>query len=495
LAVLQLVRAELLIASRNARERWATGKLQMLWFFFLFFGLVFAFRIVILVARDQRVDLGIRPEDLLLLAQFTFFVKGAADSLHGLIENRYTHFLLAQPVRPSSLLVARGAASTLSHLFFISLGLLAFLLMDLASRDQIRGSVPWIGYVELLAVAAFGTICGVGTSVETHRRPARRRLSALLYTLPLSAGLVILTQSSMGEAHIAAFLVLSLVAIAVLRARGELLLEVIGVQERERSSRPVPAFPAPFGARVSRLGAALLRFEWIKYWRSRHHWVAAVTLVVLGILGYYFREAILPLVREFGFFVNSRFTPYLEVIFVFFLCYLAAMLLGAVPAMESLLGEQRTLYLFRTSPVPLRHLTFAKGWHLTPNLALLVLALPLPVGLLLQLTPARLAFSVLAAIALFALSTGLALALGTVFISSTSEEEEAGVVPLYTLLMTCLLLGGAALLGIGSVFLQQGHLAGWALLIGFVGLCFGFLRWASGWSAKRLAEFEPRGSA
>jgi len=170
------------------------------------------------------------------------------------------------------------------------------------------------------------------------------------------------------------------------------------------------------------------------------------------------------------------------------------MLLGAVPAMESVLGEQRTLYLFRSAPMALRHLTFAKGWHLSPNLALVALALPLPVGLLMDLTPSRIGFALLSSIGLFALSVGLALFLGTLFIRTTSEEEEAGVVPLYSLLMTCLLVGGLAVLTIGMVFLQFGHPPGWLLLIGFVLLAFLFLRWAAGWSAGRLAGFEPRGA-
>ncbi|HLF06726.1 MAG TPA: hypothetical protein VI893_06115, partial [Thermoplasmata archaeon] len=123
MVVWQLLQAELLVSSRNTRERWAQGKFQMLWFIFLFFGLVYAFRLIVLMGKYYQIDLGIRPEDLMLMALFTFFVKGAADSLHGLIENRYTHFLLAQPVRPASLVVARGIVSTFMHFFFISLGL------------------------------------------------------------------------------------------------------------------------------------------------------------------------------------------------------------------------------------------------------------------------------------------------------------------------------------------------------------------------------------
>lgn len=194
--------------------------------------------------------------------------------------------------------------------------------------------------------------------------------------------------------------------------------ESAGRVVRRTAPRMVHALLAPLGALRRELVLKELRL----FFRDTTQWSQLVLLGVLVVV-YVVNVKFLPLRSEGVTVLLANVIPFLNLM-------LAGFVLAAVAARFIFPGvsvEGRTLWLLRSSPMPVRELLWTKFWMGTLPLLVLALGIIGVTDLLLQASPFMTAVSLLSAAFLtFALS-GMALGLGAVF--PQYETENVAQIP------------------------------------------------------------------
>lgn len=181
------------------------------------------------------------------------------------------------------------------------------------------------------------------------------------------------------------------------------------------------------GARVLLRPLGVLRRELVLkevrlFFRDTTQWSQLILLAVLVIV-YVFNIKYLPLRGEGITFFLVNVIPFLNLV-------LAGFVLASIAArfiFPSVSLEGRTLWLLRSSPMPVRDLLWAKYWVGTTPLLLLALGIVGVTNVLLQVSDFMFAVSIMSVAALTLALSGMALGFGTLF--PQFETENAAQIP------------------------------------------------------------------
>ncbi|MDO8502864.1 MAG: hypothetical protein Q7S20_13585 [Gemmatimonadaceae bacterium] len=218
----------------------------------------------------------------------------------------------------------------------------------------------------------------------------------------------------------AAFVVIGAVVQRALYAKGF-------SKAQESSDRWVKqsVFSGAFSRMLTPLG--LVRRELVMkevrlFFRDTTQWSQLILLAVLVIV-YIFNIKFLPMKGEGVTFFIANLIPFLNLV-------LAGFVLASIAARFIFPGvslEGRTMWLLRSSPLPMRDLLWSKFWVGTIPLLLFALALVLTTGLLMKVSDFIMAVSVLTITMMTFAIAGLAVGFGTMF--PRFDTENAAQIP------------------------------------------------------------------
>jgi ABC-2 type transport system permease protein len=186
------------------------------------------------------------------------------------------------------------------------------------------------------------------------------------------------------------------------------------------------------------------------FFRDTTQWSQLILLAVL-VMVYVFNIKFLPLRGEGVTFFLVNVVPFLNLV-------LAGFVLASIAARFIFPGvslEGRTLWLLRSSPMPVRSLLWAKFWVGTLPLLLLALAIVGITDYLLQVTDFMFAVSVFSITLMTLAIAGMALGFGTMF--PQFETENAAQIPtsfggLVFMMSSVALIGGVVILEAKPVY-------------------------------------------
>jgi ABC-2 type transport system permease protein len=194
----------------------------------------------------------------------------------------------------------------------------------------------------------------------------------------------------------------------------------------------------------------LLLKELRVFFRDTTQWSQLILLAVLVVV-YVFNIKFLPLRGDGMTFFLVNVIPFLNLV-------LAGFVLASIAARFIFPGvslEGRTLWLLRSSPMPVRELLWAKFWIGTLPLLVLALAIVGVTDALLEVTPFMFAVSVFSITFMTFAIAGLALGFGTMF--PQFETENAAQIPtsfggLLFMMASIAVIGGVVVLEARPVY-------------------------------------------
>jgi len=318
------------------------------WFLVLFLGSVFLLRASLGFALTGGLTFGFKGEDLLIMFVLLFFVKSVAEGFHTLVEARGVSFLLSQPVSPGDLILARVASSTISHAFLISIGSMLFVLFDSQSGFLVLSNAPPVAFIELVLVAPFAAVLGIGTSLEINAQTVRARMRSFIYTLPFGLVLVFVHATGFGVWQVAALLsATAFGSVAIFLRQG--VLHEVTTPNLHVGARAI-SLPSQFFWRMNSHQRTILRYEWATFQRSRQIRVTVTAVIALLALSVAMRFELDTLITTTAK-NNPLFATHLDLLSLLFVTYFGGMLLGGVPAIEGVILNRRSVWLMRSLPV------------------------------------------------------------------------------------------------------------------------------------------------
>lgn len=214
---------------------------------------------------------------------------------------------------------------------------------------------------------------------------------------------------------------------------------------------------APLGRQRRELMLKELRL----FFRDSTQWSQLVLLGVLVVV-YVFNVQALPLRGSGGTFFLVNVIPFLNLL-------VAGFVLASVAArfiFPGVSAEGRTLWLLRSSPLPMRDLLWAKFWTGTVPLLVLALAIVGATNALLGVTPFIFAVSLLTVIFMTFAVAGLAIGFGTLY--PRFDSESAAQIPtsfggLLFMMTAVAVIGGVVVLEARPIYVYlSAHAAGTA---------------------------------
>ena len=415
-----------------------------IWFVILFLGGVFILHLGFLIAiSGAGLIPEIKPEDVLIILMVLFFIKSVAEGFHTLVDSNGVGFLLSQPITESELVYARMGASTLSHMVLIATGSGVLALFDSYYGFVVLSNTPPVAYIELILAAPFASVLGIGTSLEAGASTPLRRVRNMIYTTPFGISLLIVHLTGFGYLQVGVILFATLLGAVMLYLRHSVIYEV-SVPQGLRVEKTLH-LPAPFFWILNRTQKTLLSSAWVTFIRGRQMRVTLGVVATLFIFSLAIRFELNTLIA-YTEHVSTLLASHFDLLSLIFIIYFGGMLLAGVPAMEGIILNRRSMWLYRSLPVSTEDLLIARARLLAPNMLILMFGVGIPASLIVGLTPVETAVLVVSSGILFLMGVGMGQILGGVFIKGVEEEYESSVLVLYTLLMSTLILFSALLM-------------------------------------------------
>ncbi|HKZ47421.1 MAG TPA: hypothetical protein VJ397_01395 [Thermoplasmata archaeon] len=294
---------------------------------------------------DVPEGLRITPDSLLFAAFLLSLGKGAADAYYRMVRHPALVFLLAQPVRRSSIAAGKLWTVVALNLGFVTLCLGVATALLLGFRIQVPAGGAFVPALvaAVLGGLASGFALAVAASLGTWRRKAVGL--GLLAGLPAAAWIALVQVELPVEAALPALIVLALASVLAALATSPWLAEAWNAQAASRSGAAGHTLRPLRPPWLTAAGAAVFDKEVKTAWRKRETVLSLATLVFVAI-------ALASVYTLLGGPPSGRFARLLLPVIAMAGVFAGAAVTMTVRGLSAIGGEHESLWILRTSPVP-----------------------------------------------------------------------------------------------------------------------------------------------
>ncbi len=433
---------------RNGSNRLKNHKLYTIWSIILMlmvFG-SFTWLIAFVIRNAGEVSFPMELNDIIFLYFMAMMGKSLLDSYHMLVERPASNFYLVQPL-PNWKIVTGVLISIMAfNLFMLAFGLGIMTAFTLVHPTFYFVIPPYIvvDFIILTLLAsttglAYGILSGLGTL-------KRKMAGSFLYSPMISLVWLFLLQLRYGEWQLTQTLAIILLASFItIPLSSHFLLESWNTMTSSKSKshlqkrnhhnrvgRTVSLVRRFFGNSISTVYDKEVR----TLLRRREGIGNTITLVGFLFFAFYFYNQLEGFLELPGFALDL-----LPIVIVGLSLFLAVVLLGLVPALGIVSKDGKNSWIFRSAPIRGSEIITGKALSILLMLPFVIILVAIPVPLLTGLSITSFVFSIIGAVTMYSIATGLGIWHGTKYPNYNESSGNApDVMTMYTMMLLCLFL-------------------------------------------------------
>ncbi|MCK5037767.1 MAG: hypothetical protein KAS16_01595 [Thermoplasmata archaeon] len=432
---------------RNGSRRLRDHKLYTAWSIILILTVFGSLTLIIaMVLRNlENLAFPIEINEIFFFLFMAMMGKSLLDSYHMLVERPASNFYLIQPMPHWKIITGVLVSIMALNLMLLAIGL-GLITMFTLSHPVFHFVIPPYMVLDLILLTllasttglAYGILSGLGTW-------KRKMVGSFLYSPMISLVWLFLLQLRFGNWELVNMLALLLLSSFIfIPLSSHFLLESWNtmtsskarshLQKREHNIKKTHTVLVKrfFGNSVSTIYDKEVR----TLLRRREGIGNAITLIGFMVFAFYFYNQLEGFLELPGLALDI-----LPIVIVGLSLFLAVVLLGLVPALGIVSKDGKNTWVFKSMPITGHQIIQGKALSILLMLPFIIVFVAIPVPLMTGLSATAFIFSIMGAMAMYMMATGLGIWHGTKYPNYNEASGNApDVMSMYTMMMVCLFL-------------------------------------------------------
>ncbi|MCK4757136.1 MAG: hypothetical protein KAS67_01650 [Thermoplasmata archaeon] len=444
--IFEIYATNVLAGYRNMKKRLGSHILYTAWSILLMlmvFGAL-TWLIAFVINNSQEVSFPMEVSDIIFLYFMALLGKSLLDSYHLLIERPASAFYLIQPMANWKIVVGILISIIAFNLLLLCMGL-GLITMFTLIHPAFYFVIPPYLVIDLILLTLIASTTGLAYGILSGLGTWRRKMAgSFLYSPMISLVWLFLLQLRMGGWELTEALALLFAASLIcIPLSSHFILESWNTMTSSKSRSHLlkrDFRSGPVSSLVKRRFGTVIMAVYDKEVRTllrRREGIGnAITLIGFLVFAFYFYRQLEGYLELPGFAQDL-----LPIVIVGLSLFLAVVLLGLVPALGVVSKDGKSSWIFRSVPATGKEIITGKALSILLMLPFVIILVAIPVPLLTGLSFTSFVFSVLGAISMYVIATGLGIWHGTKYPNYNESSGNApDVMTMYTMMLLCLFL-------------------------------------------------------